>query len=128
MYEASLAQNGYENSLKSTASTQGIEYQVFSKITRQLASGNKKAPDYFPKLSEALHNNLRLWTILAVDVANDNNKLPQELRSKLFYLAEFTRQHTAKVHAGEADPKILIDINTMIMRGLRNTPTSESTI
>jgi flagellar biosynthesis activator protein FlaF len=122
MYEASLAKNGYEDSSKSTADLRGVEYQIFARITRQLASDNKKAHDYFPKLTQALHNNLRLWTILAADVANDNNKLPAELRSSLFYLAEFTRQHTAKIYAGVANPKVLVDINTMVMRGLRNTP------
>ncbi len=127
MYEASLAKNSYAHSSKSTADTRGIEYQVFARVTQDLASGNKNAPDYLPKLSKALHTNMRLWTILAVDVANDNNALPAELRSSLFYLAEFTRQHTAKVQAGEADQKILVDINTMIMRGLRSTPAQEST-
>jgi len=126
MYEASLARNGYENSTKSTADMRGVEYQIFARITQQLASYNKSAHDYHPKMTQALHNNLRLWTILAADVANDNNKLPTELRSSLFYLAEFTRQHTAKVYAGEADTKVLVDINTMVMRGLRNTPVQES--
>ncbi|MBL4619733.1 MAG: flagellar biosynthesis regulator FlaF [Marinicaulis sp.] len=127
MYEASLAKNGYEHSSKSSADMRGIEYQIFARVTQQLASDNKHAHDYHPKLTQALHNNLRLWTILAVDVANDNNELPAKLRSSIFYLAEFTRQHTTKVHAGEADTKILVDINTMVMRGLRNTPMQEST-
>ncbi len=126
MYEASLAKNGYEHSTKSTADMRGVEYKIFARITQQLAGDNKSAHDYHPKLTQALHNNLRLWTILAVDVANDNNKLPVELRSSLFYLAEFTRQHTAKVYAGEADAKVLVDINTMVMRGLRNAPAQES--
>ncbi len=119
MIEASLARNGYKNSIKSTGSARGIEYQIFARVTQDLSNKDKDAPDYFPKLSEALHKNLRLWTILAADVANDNNALPVELRSRLFYLAEFTRQHTAKVYAGEADTDILIEINTSVMRGLR---------
>lgn len=126
MNEAYLAENGYANSTRSTASNRGVEYQVFARITRQLAYDDKKAADYHPKLSEALHNNLKLWTLLATDVANDNNELPAELRSSLFYLAEFTRQHTAKIYAGEANTKVLVDINTMIMRGLRSTSAAES--
>ena len=122
MYEASLAVNNYEDSSQSTADSRGVEYQIFARITRQLANTNKDAADYHPKLFEALHKNLQLWTILAADVANDNNELPAQLRSSIFYLAEFTRHHTAKVHAGEANPKVLVDINTMIMRGLRHTP------
>jgi len=122
MYEASLAVNNYEDSSQSTADSRGVEYQIFARITRQLANTNVDAADYHPKLSEALHKNLQLWTILAVDVANDNNELPAQLRSSIFYLAEFTRHHTAKIQAGEANPKVLVDINTMVMRGLRQTP------
>lgn len=128
MIEASLAKNGYESSAKSTAGARGVEYQIFARITRRLANNDTKAPDYFPKLAEALHENLRLWTVLAVDVANDNNELPAELRSGLFYLAEFTRRHTAKVYAGEATAKVLVDINTMVMRGLRGTSLQESAV
>ncbi len=121
MYEVALAKNGYEDPSMMTGDTRGVEYQVFARITRLLANPNVNAPDYSAKLTEALHKNLQLWTILAVDVANDNNDLPAQLRSSIFYLAEFTRQHTAKVHAREADTKVLVDINTMIMRGLRQT-------
>ncbi len=127
MIEASFAQTGYKDSIQSTGSERGIEYQVFAQVTRLLSNMNREAPDYFTKLSEALHKNLRLWTILAVDVANDNNPLPAELRSGLFYLAEFTRKHTAKVYAGEADPKVLIDINMSVMKGLRaQTPVEDT--
>ncbi len=124
MNSATLAENGYGKFSQSTASDRGVEYQIFARITQQLAYANKKAPDYHTKLSEALHDNLRLWTVLATDVANDNNKLPAELRSSIFYLAEFTRHHTSKVYAGEANTKVLVDINTMVMRGLRATPQS----
>ncbi|GJL93755.1 MAG: flagellar biosynthesis regulatory protein FlaF [Hyphococcus sp.] len=127
MIEASFAKTGYENSIQSTGSDRGIEYQIFAQITRLLSNMNTDAPDYFAKLSDALHKNLRLWTVLAVDVANDNNPLPADLRSSLFYLAEFTRKHTAKVYAGEADPKILVDINMSVMKGLRAQTPNEDT-
>ncbi|MHA7872236.1 MAG: flagellar biosynthesis regulator FlaF, partial [Hyphococcus sp.] len=55
MYETSLAQSSYANSTKSTADMRGVEYQIFARITRQLAATDKSAPDYFPKLTEALH-------------------------------------------------------------------------
>ncbi len=127
MIEASFAKTGYENSIQSTGSDRGIEYQVFAQVTRLLSNMNRDAPDYFTRLSDALHRNLRLWSVLAVDVANDNNPLPAELRSSLFYLAEFTRKHTAKIYAGEADPKVLIDINMSVMKGLRAQTPKEDT-
>ena len=119
MLETSLAQSGYANSVKSTGSGRALEYQIFARVTKALTDLEPSALDYPARMAEALHRNLKLWTVLAVDVADDNNELPAALRSNLFYLSEFTRHHTAKIHAGAADPKILIEINTMVMRGLR---------
>ncbi len=121
----SLAQSGYETSTQSINSDSGIEYQVFARVTRDLSSIRAGAPDYHAKMAAALNRNMKLWSILAVEVANENNKLPSQLRSNIFHLAEFTRHHTSKVYAGEAELKILIDVNTMIMRGLRTQPSTE---
>lgn len=120
--ESALAKNSYSDSLKSTGSLRSIEYEAFAKITRELSSPDENSADYYIKISKALYNNLRLWAILADDIANDNNALPNDLRSKLFYLAEFTRHHTAKVYSGDANPNILVEINTAVMRGLRASP------
>lgn len=120
MIEASLANQTYGSSVQSTANEKNIEYQAFAFVTQALSSLDKKAIDYFVKKHEALYNNLKLWRVLAVEVADDKNELPADLRANLFYLSEFTRHHTAKIHAGETDdPTVLIDINKMVMRGLR---------
>ncbi|KAE9622788.1 flagellar biosynthesis regulator FlaF, partial [Parasedimentitalea maritima] len=74
----------------------------------------------FNTLAAALTDNRRLWTIFMADIASPSNKLPQELKEHLVYLTEFTRQHTSKVLARQADVKPLVDINTAIMRGLRS--------
>ncbi|MBI1417329.1 MAG: flagellar biosynthesis regulator FlaF [Limimaricola sp.] len=93
-----------------------IEHQLFSQITSRLrdaaASGN------FPKLAAALHDNRRLWTVLAADVADDDNALPATLRAQIFYLAEFTAHHTARILTEGATPTPLIEINCAIMAGL----------
>ena len=119
MIESSLAHNSYNTSLQSSGNERGIEYQVFARITRELSTADKDAPGYHQKINEALYKNLRLWAILATDVSSDQNELPKDLRANIFYLSEFTRVHTAKIFAGEADPAILVEINTSIMRGLR---------
>jgi len=123
MIETSLAESGYSSSIQSTGSARNIEYEVFARVTRDLSNRDKSAPDYSAKIAHALRDNLRLWTILANDVAKEGNKLPQELRSSIFYLSEFTRHHTAKVYNGEAGVRTLVDVNTMIMRGLRGSAT-----
>lgn len=128
MIESSLAQNGYENSRQSTGDGRGVEYQLLARVTRELSEADKDAPDFLVRQAQALHNNLKLWTKLAIDVAHEGNGLPQELRSNLFYLAEFTRHHTSKVFNREADANILVEINTSVMRGLRAQTTQNAHI
>lgn len=66
----------------------------------------------------ALHENRRLWRVLAVDVADKGNALPQSLRAQLFYLNEFVGQHSSKVLQRKASADPLVDINMAMMRGL----------
>ena len=119
MIEASLANSAYNTSVRSIGSERGLEYQVFSQVTRDLAAVRTGAHDYHANLAAALHKNMKLWTFLAGEVAIEANKLPAQLRAGIFYLAEFTRHQTTKIRAGEADPDVLVEINTMMMRGLR---------
>lgn len=119
MYETALAERSYASPTRSTATPRGIEYQAFARVTRELAAADAGASLTLAPLAKALVENLNLWTILGFDVAHPNNGLPAELRSKLFYLFEFTRHHTAKVLQGEVTARALIDVNTAVMRGLR---------
>ena len=119
MFDTALAENGYAQSARSTGAPRQVEYKVFAQVTRRITAATSGPEASFPKLAEAMHENLKLWLIIASDVASDNNELPLELRAKLFNLAEFTRKHTAQVLEGNEDPSILVEINTAIMRGLR---------
>lgn len=77
-----------------------------------------KNKDY-PSLASALHENNRLWMAFAIDVANPDNLLPDDLRARIVYLADFTRQHTHKVLQKNETAVPLIEINAAIMRGLK---------
>ncbi|MEM8935815.1 MAG: flagellar biosynthesis regulator FlaF [Pseudomonadota bacterium] len=89
--ESALAANGYASAAKSTATPRGIEYRIFARITRNLTDAKSLSKKEFPKFAEAVHENLKLWTLLGADVAQEGNQLPVELRSQIFYLAEFAR-------------------------------------
>lgn len=109
----------YAGSASAARTPRDIEHEAFATATRRLNAAVSATGADFPALAAALHDNLRLWTLIAADVAEPTNGLPAPLRGRLFYLAEFTRQHTSKVLAGGADPRALIDINVAVMRGLR---------
>jgi len=113
-----LAQNAYSSPAAPIKTARGVELDAFSRITRRIletATSKNHAG-----LVKALHENRQLWTLLAVDVADQNNGLPEDLRARIFYLAEFTQLHTSKVLAGTASADALVDINRAIMSGLRN--------
>lgn len=118
MNATQLAQTAYSTSAAPIRTERGIEYDVFSRITLRMQSSDATAN--YPDFAQALHENRKFWTLLAVDVSDSDNDLPQQLRAQIFYLAEFTILHTSKVLAGEADLQALIDINKAIMLGLRH--------
>lgn len=97
----------------------GLEYELLARSTQKLKRASATPQGSFALLAQALHENRRLWTALAADVADDGNALPTALRAQLFYLAEFTAQHSRKVLDGSASAEVLIDINMAVMRGLR---------
>ncbi|MGF1500259.1 MAG: flagellar biosynthesis regulator FlaF [Paracoccaceae bacterium] len=110
--------NAYGAATRALATPRSVEYQVFSQVTGQLSQALRDGRP-FGELADALHQNLKLWTVLALDLMQPENALPEDLRAKLVSLAAFTRTHTEKVLRRDADAQVLVDINTAIMRGLR---------
>ncbi len=118
MNALNMAKTAYATTAAPIRTMRGVEYDAFSRITHRLKAADEKGN--FNALVNALHENGKLWTILAVDIVDDANQLPEELRARIFYLSEFTKHHTRLVIRREANAKPLIDINTAIMRGLRS--------
>ena len=116
-------QNGYLDATRSVGMPREVEYQLFARVTGKLNRGFRDDAD-FAELVEALHENLTLWRTLAVEVLDEGNDLPEQLRAQIFYLFEFACAHTPKVLRKEADVGALVDINMSIMRGLRQTSTA----
>lgn len=119
MNAISQVQSAYSSASAPIRTARGTEYDVIARITYQLKTADAKSTDDFPALVNAVQNNNKLWQIFAIDVADKNNSLPKELKAQIFYLAEYTRQHTSKVLARQANVAPLLDINLAILRGLR---------
>ncbi|GAA6188407.1 flagellar biosynthesis regulator FlaF [Litorivita sp. NS0012-18] len=120
MNALNMARQAYANQAAPTRTTRGTEYEVFAKITHRLNAAARKGKLGFPELASAIHDNRKLWTLLATDVADDGNGLPDDLRARIFYLAEFTQVHSRKVLKNQASAAALIEINAAMMRGLRS--------
>lgn len=102
-----------------TRSLRAVEYDLLAQVTRRLRSAWSNREADFPGLVRALTDNQQLWSALAADVALPGNSLPAALRARLFYLYEFTVQHSRSVLDGKASVEVLAEINTAVMRGLR---------
>lgn len=113
------AHSAYSRHQTPARSQRSLEYEILARVTQKLRNGWQHRKQDFPAYIQALHDNLALWSTLAIDVANEGNELPQTLRARLFYLFEFTQQHTLKLMSDEGSAEVLIDINTAVMRGLR---------
>jgi len=114
-----MAKTAYATNKAPIRTPRGIEYEAFARTTHRLKAAAERGRAGFPDLAQALHLNRRLWTLLAADVAEADNALPRELRARIFYLNEFTTQHSRKVLRGDETVEALVDINTAMMRGLR---------
>ncbi|MGC1497586.1 MAG: flagellar biosynthesis regulator FlaF [Sulfitobacter sp.] len=118
-----MAQRAYAPTSAPTRSPRSIEYDVIARITYRLKSAIMK--DKLPQLLEALHENRKLWRTLAIDVADVDNSLPKNLRARIFYLAEFTDHHTNEVIRKKTSAVPLLEINTAILRGLKQEGTEQ---
>lgn len=120
---ATPAQSLYAQA-RALKSPRDLEYEVFARITGQLRRAlAARGPGALPARAAALHENRRLWTALALDLAQPGNALPQGLRARLAWLAAYAVQAGETVLQPGTDPdaalESLIEINTLVMRGLR---------
>lgn len=124
MFSTSLAQTAYAASATPVRTDRGTEYAAFQHVTARL--NRARSPDApMTDRAQALHENRKLWTILASDLADSENGLPQGLRAQLFYLAEFSLLQSRKALNDREALAALVDINTAVMRGLGGQEVSE---
>ncbi len=119
MNAMNMAKTAYAASQNTVRTPRGIEYEAFARITHRLKTSAEKGRSGFGQLAQAIHENRRLWTLLAADVVAVENGLPADLRARIFYLFEFTNQHSRKVLQDPEEVGVLVEINTAIMRGLK---------
>jgi flagellar protein FlaF len=112
------AERAYSDNVAPIKSASQIEYDALARISRQMKITDQKKSTDYGAFVKALHDNRALWRLLAIDVAEPTNSLPQSLRAQIFYLAEFTDAHTTKILSGDETINPLTDINLAVMRGL----------
>jgi flagellar biosynthesis activator protein FlaF len=110
---------GYAENAVPTRSDRSAEYKIIARVTQELRDRAINSKENYAAYAEALHRNQRLWTALVVDVADKDNPLPDELKSRIIYLAEFTSHHTRRILREKASVMPLLEINMAVLRGLK---------
>ena len=118
MIRSTQAKTAYQAAQSTTRSDRATEFEAFARCTRSLSRAEERGPGEFARLAEAVHDNRRLWTHVAASVADPDNQLPVDLKSKLFFLAEFVEHQSRRVLRKEASTEVLVELNAEIMRGL----------
>lgn len=119
MTALALAKKAYASGTETLATPRSTEYGALTRVTQRMIAAARHGRRGFVHMAHAIHDNRRLWTILAADVADPNNELPDDLRARIIYLAQFTDHHSRQVLKGEADVLPLIEVNRAVMRGLQ---------
>ncbi len=119
MTPQTLARRAYAQPAAPTRTPRDTEYEAISRITQRLKAAAADKKGDFSAFVQALHANRQLWSVLAKGVSNAHNGLPEELRAKILFLAQFTEQHSSKVLGRTAEVEPLLEINMAVLRGLR---------
>lgn len=95
-----------------------IEYRLLGQVTAALMDAERDPGNGAKRVDAALWNR-RVWAAFKVDLLNDHNRLPPDLRGKLVSLALFIERQTAQILASKADLSWVIGVNKTIMEGLK---------
>jgi len=121
MYGQAMAEGAYNATKRTVRSNRETEYELIAQITHELKHASQQKNSNFPLFAAAIHKNNQLWSTLASNVAESTNQLPSSLRAQIFYLSEFSHRHAAQALAGKSGVAPLLEINTAILRGLRQS-------
>ena len=121
-----MSLQAYQRAAEQAEGPKQTEYRLFGLVTRALMDATQKdASDHSGRM-RALHWNRRLWTTLATDCANPDNRLPVPLRANIISLSIWVDKHTSDVMQKQAAIQPLIDVNRIIMQGLSGQMTGSS--
>lgn len=113
-----LAYKAYGEISQRTAGDREVEYALFLQISEALESVKDPQTRSLSDWADALSRNQQLWTIIATDLLQPGNALPDDLKRSLLLLSEYVRQTTFKVLEGEEIISDLIEVNRTVMAGL----------
>ena len=106
-----------------------IEAEVLTQAALKLkkCQADWDNPGRNEKLDEALKYNQLIWSVFQGDLTMEDNPLPRQLKQNLLTLSAFIDKRIFETMAYPSPEKlnVIIDINSNIAAGLRQSPNSE---
>ena len=114
-----MSLQAYQQASQRAESPRDTEYRLFGEVTRALMEASEADDMDFSARVSAIDWNRRLWATLAADCGVDGNGLTYQLRASIISLNLWVMRHSSAVVRREEDFQPLIDVNRLIMQGLR---------
>ncbi len=119
-----MSLQAYQRVAQAAETPRDTEYRLFVEVTRALmAAAEADEGDLQTRIS-ALDWNRRLWGVLATDCANPDNRLPEPVRAQIISLSLWVNRHSSAVMRRDEGFQPLIEVNRIIMQGLKGAPQS----
>jgi flagellar protein FlaF len=114
-----MSLQAYQQAATRAESPRETEYRLFAQVTLALMEAAKCEPTDIRGRIDALDWNRRVWSTLGTVCADSDNGLPETLRASIISLSIWVGKHTSQVIRRTEDIEPLIEVNRMIMQGLR---------
>lgn len=112
-----MSLQAYQKTLKQAENPREAEYRIFGQVTAGLIRATEDSASH-KQLIDALGNNRKLWSALALDCAAEGNGLPDSLRAQIISLSIWVSKYSSEVMQKGSQIEPLIDVNKAIMEGL----------
>ena len=113
-----MSLRAYQQAASRAEAPKDAEYRLFGQVTRALIVASEAPATDFAVRIDAIDWNRRLWSTLARDCSEPDNKLPPQIRAGIISLSLFVGRHSSEVMRGEDNFETLIEINKMMMQAL----------
>jgi flagellar protein FlaF len=114
-----MSLQAYQQAATRAESPRETEYRLFAQVTLALMEAAKCEPTDIRGRIDALDWNRRVWSTLGTVCADPANGLPEALRASIISLSIWVGKHTSEVIRRTDEIEPLIEVNRMIMQGLR---------
>jgi len=111
-----MAADRYARAIATTETDREREYRLLARANRLMAEA-KKTGD-LASLYRAVLYNRQIWNTFLIDLTDERNALPRELKGALISIGIWVERFTDPVCEGAESVDDLIDVNRTIMEGL----------